>query len=220
MLLAFFTLGCFSGKADFSANYLNAEGKLDALLVKLELIRDTFAKSEVEEKEVKLKREGEKPMTLRLRPLSEEEAKAIKKWSHSRTEAARLVQRATIIHLASEGQTVPQIAQAMGVGQKMVRLWLKRFAEQGLVGLQDTPRSGSPSTYGAEVKAQIIATAMTPPRELGLSFSSWTFDRLATYVQEVLGIGIKRTRIFEILQEEGLRWRKQETWFGELKRLV
>jgi transposase len=56
---------------------------------------------------------------------------------------------------------------------------------------------------------------MTPPRELGLSFSSWTFDRLATYVQEVLGIGIKRTRIFEILQEEGLRWRKQGTWFGE-----
>jgi hypothetical protein len=94
-------------------------------------------------------------MALHLRPLNEEEAKTIKKWSSSRTEAARVVQRATIIRLASEGLTVPH-----------------------------------------------IATAMTPPRELGLSFSNWTFERLATYVQEVMGIGMKRTRIFEILQAE------------------
>ncbi len=154
-------------------------------------------------------------MTLRLRPLSEQEAKAIKKWSHSRTKAARIVQRATIIRLAYEGHTVPQIAQTMKVGQKMVRLWLKRFGEQGLVGLQDAPRSGSPPTYGAEVKAQIIATAMTPPRELGLTFDGWAVERLASYLQEVLGIGMKRTRIFEILQEEGVRQRKQEIWFGE-----
>jgi transposase len=141
-------------------------------------------------------------MALHLRPLSEEEAKTIKKWSSSRTEEARVVQRATIIRLASEGLTVPHIAQTMGVGQKMVRLWLKRFAELGPVGLQDVRRTGSPPTYGAEVKARIIATAMTPPRELGLSFSNWTFERLATYVQEVMGIGMKRTRIFEILQAE------------------
>lgn len=141
-------------------------------------------------------------MTLRLRPLNEEEAKVIKKWSHSRTEAARLVQRATIIRLASKDQTVPHIAQTMGVGQKMVRKWLKRFTEQGLVGLQDVPRTGSPPSYGTEVKAQILATAMTQPSELELSFSNWTYERLATYVQEVLGIGMKRTRIFEILQAE------------------
>jgi hypothetical protein len=34
-------------------------------------------------------------------------------------------------------------------------------------------------------------------------------------VKEHLGIQMKKTRIFEILQDEGLRWRKQETWFGE-----
>ena len=84
-------------------------------------------------------------MALRLRPLSEEEAKVIKKWSHSRTEAVRLVQRATIIRLASEGHMVPHIAQTMEVGQKMVRMWLKRFAEQGLVGLQDCLLYTSPS---------------------------------------------------------------------------
>jgi hypothetical protein len=65
------------------------------------------------------------------------------------------------------------------------------------------------------VKAQIIAAALTNPREVGRQFNCWTFERLAVYVREVLGFPIKKTRIFEILHEEGLRWRHQETWFGD-----
>jgi len=40
-------------------------------------------------------------------------------------------------------------------------------------------------------------------------------DRLQAYLQEHKGIAIQRSRIDEILLDEGLRWRKQETWFGE-----
>ncbi len=154
-------------------------------------------------------------MALRVRALTQEEAQTIKKWSQSRTEEARLVQRAKIIRLASEGEPVPQIAEAVGVNEKTVRKWLKRFGEQGLAGLEDAPRSGAPSCYTPEVKARIMATALTPPRKLEQPFNSWTFERLATYVREELGISMKKTRIFEILQEEGLRWRHEETWFGE-----
>ena len=48
-----------------------------------------------------------------------------------------------------------------------------------------------------------------------MPFGSWTLDRLQAYLSEHKGIGIKRTRIDEILVAEGLRWRKQETWFGQ-----
>jgi transposase len=154
-------------------------------------------------------------MALRLRALTEEEAKTIKKWSQSRSEEARLVERAQIIRLASEGNRVPKIAEAVGLDEKTVRKWLKRFAEHSLEGLEDEPRSGAPSRYTPEVKAQIIALALTNPRDVGRPFNSWTFERLAVYVREALGFGIKKTRIFEILHEEGLRWRTQETWFGE-----
>jgi transposase len=154
-------------------------------------------------------------MALRLRPLTEEETQTIKKWSQSRTEEARLVERAKIIRLASEGERVPQIAQALNINEKSVRKWLKRFREQGVEGLTDAQRSGAPSRYTPEVKAQIIAAALTNPRERGCQFNCWTFERLAIYVREELGFAIKKTRIFEILQEEGLRWRHQETWFGE-----
>jgi hypothetical protein len=61
----------------------------------------------------------------------------------------------------------------------------------------------------------VIAAALTKPESLGLPFASWTLDRLQAYLSEHKGIGIKRTRIDEILIAEGLRWRKQETWFGQ-----
>jgi transposase len=164
---------------------------------------------------VKPKSEGGEDMALHLRPLAEEESKTIQKWSQSRTEEARLVERAKIVQLASTGRQVPEIAETLGLNEKTVRKWLKRFAEQGPLGLEDAPRSGAPSRYTPEVKARIIAAALTNPRELGCKFNCWTFERLAVYVREELGFGVKKTRIFAILHEEGLRWRQQETWFGE-----
>ena len=90
-----------------------------------------------------------------------------------------------------------------------------RFREEGLAGLQEAPRSGRPATYGPGQVSEVVATSLTKPQELGLPFASWTLDRLAAYLQEVKGIPIKRSRIDELLLREGLRWRTQETWFGE-----
>jgi transposase len=151
---------------------------------------------------------------LRLRVLTAEEERVITKLVRSQTASVRLVQRAKIIALAHEGKSIPQIVQELGMTERIVRKWWKRFEQQGLSGLQDAARKGSPGRYTAENKARVIEAARKRPAELGLPYSSWTFERLATYVKEQLGIAMKKTRIFEILQEEGLRWRKQETWFG------
>jgi transposase len=117
--------------------------------------------------------------------------------------------------LAKEGQMIPQIMQQFHLSEPTVRKWWKRFEQQGLAGLEDAPRSGAPSRYTPENKARVLEAALTRPADLNLGFTCWTFDRLAVYVREHLGIQMKKTRIFEILQEEGLRWRQQETWFGE-----
>jgi transposase len=62
---------------------------------------------------------------------------------------------------------------------------------------------------------ELVAASLTDPRALGQPFGRWTLDRLAAYLNEERGIAMKRSRIGEILQREGLRWRTQETWFGE-----
>lgn len=152
---------------------------------------------------------------IRLRELSSEEQKMIERLAHSRTAEARLVERAQMIWHASQGSSVPAIAHDLGLHPQTVRHWLKRFNAEGLEGLHDLPRGGRPATYSPEQVAEVIATALTDPKTLGQPFASWTLDRLEAYLNEEKGIPIKRSRIDDLLLEEGLRWREQETWFGE-----
>jgi len=102
----------------------------------------------------------------------------------------------------------------LGVCGHTVRTWIKRFNAAGLTGLDDGPCPGRPATYTADEVPEMIALALTNPQTLALPFACWTLDRLVAYLQEVKGIGIKRSRLDEILVAEGLRWRTHETWFG------
>lgn len=155
------------------------------------------------------------PTFLTVRPLTDEETGAIARLAHSRTAPARTVERAQIVWRAAAGARVPAIARALGVTEATVRTWLTRFNAQGVDGLQDAPRSGRPPVYRPEEVAEVVAASLTRPDELGLPFGSWTLDRLAAYLREERGVAIGRSRIATLLHEEGLRWRTQETWFGE-----
>ena len=110
---------------------------------------------------------------------------------------------------------MPAIAEKMVVCEATVRRWLHRFNRAGVDGLVDQPRSGRPPTYTPTEVGDVVAVSLTKPDDLGLPFACWTLDRLAAYLNEERGIAIKRSRIGEILVAEGLRWRSQETWFGE-----
>jgi transposase len=152
---------------------------------------------------------------IRVRELTAQEVEAVKRLAHSRTESARRVERAKIVWLSHEGKRVPGIAEELHLDPETVRAWLKRFSAQGLPGLEDAARSGRPATYTPDEVGEVVAAALTNPKTLSLPFASWTLDRLEAYLNETKGIAIKRSRIDDILLDEGLRWRKQETWFGE-----
>jgi transposase len=155
------------------------------------------------------------PAFLPLRPLTDDEVRAIDRLARSRTEPARTVERAQIVWRARRGARVPAIARALGITEATVRTWLKRFNAEGVAGLADASRSGRPPTYTADEVGEVIAASLTKPDALGLPFGSWTLDRLTAYLHEQKGLAIGRTRIGEILRTEGLRWRTHETWFGE-----
>ena len=153
-------------------------------------------------------------MTLRVRAVSEEEREKLERTARSRTAGAGLVRRAQIVGHALEGLKAPEIGARMGLCGATVRHWLKRFNARGLQGLEEDVRSGRPPTYSAEQRSAVINTALTPPTELGLPFASWTLDRLVAHLSE-RGIAMRRSRISEIFIQEGLKWRHEETWFGE-----
>lgn len=155
------------------------------------------------------------PRRLQVRELTEKEREVIQQTARSRTAAIRQVERARIIQASSEGTSVADIATHLQLKAAKVRKWIKCFNKTGLTGLADVPRSGRPTTYTSEEVSEVIATALTDPQTLGLPFASWTLDRLEAYLNEVKGIGMKRSRIDDLLLREGLRWRQQESWFGE-----
>ena len=159
------------------------------------------------------------PRTLSLRELSTEERSALERLAHSRTSPARLVERARIVLAVLNGERVAALAQRLGGRVATVYLWVHRFNDAGLAGLQDKPRGGRPPTYTRDEVGIGVATALTDPQTLGLSFASWTLDRLAAYLAQHKGIAMKRSRIDELLIAEGLRWRKEETWFGSAQRV-
>ena len=155
------------------------------------------------------------PKLVKVRELGEAERAEVRRLAHSRTEAARLVERARIVWLSAEGRRVAAVAEEVGCHAQTVRLWVTRFDADGLAGLRDQPRPGGPVTYTPEQVGAVVAAALTDPQALGLPFGDWTYDRLEAYVNETAGIAIKRSRIQEVLVAEGLRWRQQETWFGK-----
>ena len=154
-------------------------------------------------------------MTLRLRELTPDEQSTLEKLAHSRTAPARTVERARILWQAHQGEAPPRIAVELRLKADTVRRRIRRFNAAGLAALEDQPRSGRPATYSPEQVAEVVAAALTDPQTLGLPFACWTLDRLVGYLTEHKGIAIQRSRLDDILLQEGLRWRHQETWFGE-----
>ena len=154
-------------------------------------------------------------MALRLRELTKEEDTTIEQLLHARKVPAGKLKRAQIVWLTNQGLRPPEIAERLQVSERMVRNRLHRFNEQGLQGLEEAPRSGRPVTYQPEVVSEIIQTALSKPQDLGEDYATWTLDRLVEHLHRVKGIRMKRSRISEIFIQEGLRWRHEETWFGE-----
>jgi transposase len=153
-------------------------------------------------------------MTIRLRALSDEEREELGRMARSRMLGAGRVRRARIVMHALEGLKAPEIGARMGLCGATVRHWLKRFNARGLDGLEEDVRTGRPPTYSAEQRSAVLGAALTRPSDLGLPFAAWTLDRLVAHLTE-RGIAMRRSRISEILIREGLRWRREGTWFGE-----
>src|SRR5215469_2120323 len=58
----------------------------------------------------------------------------------SRQAVGRVALRALLVLLSESGFTVPQIAAIHACGQDVVRIWLHRYEQHGVAGLEDEPR--------------------------------------------------------------------------------
>ncbi|WP_329081404.1 MULTISPECIES: helix-turn-helix domain-containing protein [unclassified Streptosporangium] len=122
--------------------------------------------------------------------LTAAERRRLKQLSHSRTAPFQQVVRVRIVLDAALGYSNNTIARRQGVRVDTVRLWRGRYAEEGLAGLADRPRSGRPRTFTPVQIAEVKALACQLPAETGTALSRWSRSELAA---EVTGRGIAET---------------------------
>jgi transposase len=97
--------------------------------------------------------------------LSSTEKQVLERWVRGRSIPLRLVLRARIIKLASEGVFNHDIAKRLQVSRPTVQLWRERFLALRLAGLEkDAPRPGRlPQISHQKISAIIEATLHTTP---------------------------------------------------------
>ena len=158
------------------------------------------------------------PRRIRLRRLTAEEASEIGRLAASRKEPVRLVQRAQIIAAMADNPNLTASAAGSGAGYKSDAtgpMWVKRFNKEGLAGLQDRPRSGRKPTHSREVRSALISLALQKPRSLGYPFELWTLERLQRAFKERHGVHLSDSTIWTWMDEEGFKWKRQQSWFHD-----
>jgi transposase len=116
---------------------------------------------------------------VRLKP---KERSALEARVRSPTTAQRDVKRARIVLLAAEGRSTRSIAKEVGVQPRIVSDWRRRFAEEGLEGLEERPRPGKAPIYGSATDKRILKLL---DRAAPKGYARWTGPLLAEALGDV-----------------------------------
>jgi transposase len=123
--------------------------------------------------------------------------------ARSRTEEARMVERAKIVLACLQGKRNDEVSRELGVRPNTVGLWRKRFAARGLAGLRDQPRPGKKPKYGAELRQRILWQLELPPPP---GLAGWDGGTLAA------ALGVTDAAVWRVLRKEGIQLRRRRSW--------
>jgi len=129
----------------------------------------------------------------------------LESWLRSSSLRNGLAQRARIVLLAADGVAVKDIVERVGVSKPTVIGWKKRYAAEGLGGLEDRPKPGRRRVV--DEAAVVSATLEPPPERLGVTH--WSTRLLGAE------LGISHVWVGKIWRRWGLQpWRAETFKFS------
>jgi transposase len=144
------------------------------------------------------------PLTVAVE-LPDSDRAELSRWLRAPSMPAGLAQRARIVLLAADGAGTNEIVTRTGVSKPTVIAWKKRYAAEGIGGLQDRPKPGRPAQV--DEVAVVMATLEPPPERLGVTH--WSSRLLAAE------LGISNVWVARIWRKWGLQpWRRQTFKFS------
>lgn len=115
--------------------------------------------------------------------------------------------RLEMLRMADAGWRIPQIAAHFRIGARRVRVWIKRYLEEGFDALPDQPRSGR-------------IGRLTPPvleslrTELAKGERTWTLGQLVVWLEEQHAVRLSTKQLGVLLRRAKLSCRRTERDLG------
>src|SRR5215831_9150112 len=122
--------------------------------------------------------------------------------------------RAQVVLDAARGWDNARVAAGRGVSVNTVRKWRDRFADRGLAGLRDLPRSGRPRVISGADRAAVVALACQLPAQTGVPLSRWTGPELKRELEAraLASAPVSVSSLLRILAEDPVKPWRYQSW--------
>ena len=136
--------------------------------------------------------------------LTAEERTVVEGWVKRPTIEQRLALRAKIVLKAADGEGTNRIARELDVRPATVSKWRTRFAQHGLQGLHDAPRSGRRRKYDEGTERRILAAL---DRDVPGGETTWT----ARLISRELG-DVTTHQVWRVLRKHKIHLQRRHSW--------
>lgn len=151
---------------------------------------------------------------VKIRKLKRKEEDFLNEKMRNKTMPVRIYERYRIIAEAVAGYEPLEIADKVGCDFTIVYDWIHRFDESGFdtFEMPSNPKGREPIVKSEQV-TELIKIALSRPEELGLPFTQWSVNKLASYCKQ-RGIlpDITDEWVRRLLRREGLTPQRTKTW--------
>jgi len=120
----------------------------------------------------------------------------------------RVSQRAQMVLLSAQHRTVPEVATIFDLHPASVRFWLRRFDQDGPLGLYDAPRTGRPREMDDTTEQRLLRLLVQDPYQAQTQevATTWTVAMLTLALILRGGHYISRATVRTTLHRLGLHW--------------
>jgi putative transposase len=125
----------------------------------------------------------------------------------ARRTIGRVSERVHFVLLSDAGKSPPEIGALLGYDAATVRMWLKRFMDEGVAGLEDAPRSGRPSEQ-PHLDDIVETQAGQPPGVYGYLQTIWTVALLVLHLGQRYRVAVSASGVRRALHRIGMSWHR------------
>jgi transposase len=117
----------------------------------------------------------------------------------------RIRHRAHAILLSHQGTSVVELARIFQTNRTTISQWLNRWDAEGLDGLADKPRPGSPPKLTEAERMRVVELLKQSPHNPAAALSE---------IQREMGKEISRSTLKRIARKAGLIWKRMRKSLG------